>query len=216
MEPNRSFMHAAKLIDAQVPIERDFEYWFHSNMKLTRPRKHAIRAIVLHHTAGEGDGRRIFKTLKERRLSIHFTIDYYGRVVQHADTEVCAFHAREFNDCSIGIELQNYGVERPGSIGARRFPRVAYSDNVHGRVRNFLAFTDAQVESCRSLCESLCATLGIPFKFAIANDGRAYRTALGENDLPRASGILGHYQLTTDKIDPSPHLLDALIRGRKP
>jgi N-acetyl-anhydromuramyl-L-alanine amidase AmpD len=181
-------------------------------MKVTRPRKARPKMIVVHTTGGEGNGLRIYKTLVSRRLSVHFTIDYYGEIIQHADTNVVCFHAGAYNNDSIGIEIQNYLVEHTGSISSAKFPRPSYVDQVHGRSRKFLALTDAQLESSRALISSLCQIHGIPFKFPLTPDGKLYQTELPPEYLRQARGILGHFHLTHRKIDPATQIFHYLMQ----
>ena len=49
--------------------------WFEPPMKGTRLRKKPPTSVVLHHTAGEGGASQVFRTLKNRGLSIHFVVD---------------------------------------------------------------------------------------------------------------------------------------------
>lgn len=175
--------------------------------KGTRHRRSPITAIVLHHTAGEGKADAIYRTLVRRELSVHFTIDRDGRIVQHADLSLCCFHAGKVNDFTVGIEIANKGVY-PAIEGK---PREFYRDQVRGVPRKFLKFTDAQVASTKSIVKDLCELLEIPYRFPVGTDGKVSRNTLPYHDYKGWRGLLGHFHVSSKKVDPSPHLLDELV-----
>ena len=109
--------------------------------------------IVLHHTQMESfDG--ALATLKsandQGRVSAHYLIADDGRIVQLVDERARAWHAgagawrgfTDLNDASLGIELDNDGVE---------------------------PFSEAQIDALLRLLDDLCTRLGIPRDAVIAH-----------------------------------------------
>jgi len=172
-----------------------------------RARKNAIRAVLLHHTAGEGNGTAIFKTLQSRKLSVHFTIDREGVVTQHADLASVAYHAGPANSYTVGIEIASRGV----APSLPQAPRESYADRVHGVERLFLAFYKDQVTATRTLCRDLCDLLQLPFKFPTSEDGSVKRVLLTGSELSTWRGMLGHMHVSQKKVDPSPHIYEELL-----
>lgn len=178
------------------------------NSPHVRRRRVPIRAVLLHHTAGEGNATAIYKTLSRRKLSVHFTIDRSGVVVQHADIDLVTYHAGSANDYSVGIEIANRGVA-PCMAHA---PREVYQDSVRGHARNFLKFYPQQVEAARVLTRDLCELLGIPYQFPMDSTGRVSRVTHDRAFLSQWTGLLGHLHVSDRKVDPSPHLMDELAK----
>jgi hypothetical protein len=55
--------------------------------------------------------------------------------------------------------------------------------------------------------------LGLPLSIPVDATGmRARRTVLTTDELAMHRGLVAHYMVTSKKKDPSPHLLDDLIR----
>ena len=178
-------------------------------------RKGEVRQIVLHYDVA-GTSAQCFKVLERRGLSCHFLVDLDGTVYQTADTSARAYQAGTFNDGSVGIEIANIGayakreeLERvwPFPPGVARgalppgfVPRPARPGPLRGPIHGTLLwqqdFTDAQYEALGRLVAALCGALDIP--------ARAPRET-GVLPSPAAwHGIVGHYHLTTDKLDPGP------------
>jgi N-acetyl-anhydromuramyl-L-alanine amidase AmpD len=88
-----------------------------------------VRLVVVHYDA-VGSSERCFRALHDNRgLSAHFLLDLDGTLYQTLDLRERAFHARDVNDESIGIEIANvggmstpklleawYGMDEEGSI----------------------------------------------------------------------------------------------------
>ena len=74
-----------------------------------------VDQFVLHYDAC-GLSRTCFKVLHDRReLSVHFLLDVDGTLYQTLDLAETAWHARQANGRSIGIEIANIGAYAPGS-----------------------------------------------------------------------------------------------------
>jgi len=73
-----------------------------------------IDLFVLHYDAC-GTSRTCFDVLQDRRgLSVHFLLDVDGTIYQTLDLEEQAWHARQANPRSIGIEIAHVGAFAPG------------------------------------------------------------------------------------------------------
>ena len=70
------------------------------NFGATRPLT-AIDTVVIHHTGGGIGG--LLPTLRDRGLSYHYAIQPNGDIIQFANPQTTAFHARHLNQNSIGI-----------------------------------------------------------------------------------------------------------------
>jgi N-acetyl-anhydromuramyl-L-alanine amidase AmpD len=170
-----------------------------------------VRAVVLHHTGGEGSSEQVCRTLRARRLSIHYIIDYNGTVTQHADHRLVTYHAGQANGWTIGIEV----VNQARAPAAARHPRIVYRDTVHERELSLLRFTDAQVASCRMLCRQLCLEHRLPIEVPRdPSSGELITRTLEAATLAAYRGVLGHFHLTAKKIDPAPHLLRDITARR--
>lgn len=178
-----------------------------------RARTEPVRAVVLHHTGGERDAAGVCRTLRRKRLSIHYVVDYDGTVTQHADHDVVTMHAGAANGWTIGIEVVNRAAPLwPAFRERRQRPRLAYQDTVHGRRRTMLRFTAPQVDACRLLCARLCAEYGLPLDVPRSvYTGELITDALPPSVLSWYRGILGHFHVTRKKWDPVPHLLRDVV-----
>jgi len=181
-------------------------YW-HMPSKHLRTRRKDVRMIVLHHTAGEGNGTAVFKTLQKRGLSVHFTVDADGRVIQHADLDNVTFHAGGANDESIGIEIVNRGV----APALPKRGRIEVQATVHGHKMSMLRFTPEQVEMTDRLCRDLCAMFQLPFDVPRDDAGRFLYGLVNHYDMGMFRGVCGHFHVSRKKIDPVPHIFEDLF-----
>lgn len=81
-----------------------------------------IDQLVLHYDAC-GTSRRCFAVLEERGLSVHFLLDVDGTLYQTLDLAETAWHARQANPRSIGIEIAQIGAYPPGDGTLERWYR---------------------------------------------------------------------------------------------
>lgn len=73
-----------------------------------------VDQFVLHYDVC-GTSRQCFKILHDRReLSVHFLLDVDGTLYQTLDLSDTAWHARQANSRSVGIEIANIGAYPPG------------------------------------------------------------------------------------------------------
>ncbi len=90
--------------------------------------RRAIDMFVLHYDVC-GTSRQCFKILQDRRqLSVHFMLDVDGTLYQTLDLSDTAWHARQANPRSVGVEIANIGAYKPGDATLDAW----YSTDEHG------------------------------------------------------------------------------------
>lgn len=164
------------------------------------------RAVILHHTAGEGDASQVHRTLTQRRLSVHFHVGHTGAVTQYADCEARASHAGHANGWSIGIEIQNRGNTSPVQSGIKRALVV---ERIHGVDVTHTTILPAQVTSVLALLETLCTAYELPFKVPMFGTD-VLATVLAPTFLEQWRGVLGHMHVAREKVDPGLAVLRAV------
>lgn len=187
--------------------------WWDADDPGARNRIEPIRALVVHHTAGEGDVEQVYRTLRNSKnragrpspLSVHFIIDG-GSIYQMADIATVTQHAGTANGWSVGVEICSRGT----APNLPAHSRPEYSDTAHGRRLDFLRFTSDEVRAAKALCRVFCELTGLPHTFPI-EDGTSAMVRRGElsaKELRNWHGLLGHMHITSRKFDPSPHIMD--------
>lgn len=195
-----------------------------------------VDQFVLHYDAC-GLSRTCFEVLRRRNLSVHFLLDLDGTIYQTLDLRDTAWHAREANPRSIGVEIANLGARPPGQLseldewyrreggetllvlparvgdgGLRRSgfrARPARSRPVVGRVQGerlaMYDLTPEQYDSLVALTVALCRVFP-RIDAEVPRDARGSVRAevLDPGELARFHGILGHYHVSGDKVDPGP------------
>ena len=156
--------------DNRVLIDIQFEPGSNKNTKLM---KKPPRGMVIHWTGAENSSERVVSTLKKRNLSIHFTLDKDGTIVQRADLMTRCAHAGVANDF-LGLEIVSRGFARREDVRGSDLrdrtnldwnePRDVYRDDIAGKRVNMASFYPAQIESLLWLCDALSmqAQLDIP------------------------------------------------------
>lgn len=180
------------------------------------PRKIDPDLIVLHDTAGEGDGVQIHKTLLARKLSIHFAISRDGSIFQYVDPGrfICAHVGKGYNSRSIGIEMANLvfpvdvkpglfaNVKRYVLTGKEKLTgRPVVIDEYRGAKRRVLGHFSAQRLAATDLVRILLRVFpSIQRKISINGDR-----------LPADfSGVAPHLGLTDRHVDPAMDVLKDL------
>lgn len=140
-----------------------------------------------------------FGVLLQRGLSVHLMLDADGVVYQALDlAQARAWHARIHNERSVGIEIQNALTPREP---ATRGPERAWVEEAlphTGACFGHTDFTPAQKATLTRLVPWLCDTLGIAQILPKDAQGRVHESLCPQ---PFA-GVVGHYHLQTDKVDP--------------
>ena len=175
----------------------------------------ALELFVVHYDAG-ATSQSCFRTLHDRRaLSVHFMIDLDGTIYQTLDLRDTAWHARQANNRSVGVEIAQIGayalddttldewyesdvigtrinLPRPASELGVRTPRFVARPARPGRIRGRIhgkAYQqyDFTAEQYDSLVKLTAALCRLPEDRA----GRAPRLAgVGAHDAhPRGGGV---------------------------
>ncbi len=196
--------------------------WTEHGMKFpTRRMRRAPTLYVQHWTGGEGDAARIFRVLKKRRLSVHLAIEQDGTIYQFADLADRCAHAGMVNFRSVGVEIANRGVpprsrslprgSRPRTRSWGKWKREVYEDTIRRRKIKMTRFYPEQIESAVRLAETITALIpSIPKAVPKTEDGELLR-GTPHWVRRRFKGVAGHFQLSTNKIDPGTDLLLKLI-----
>jgi N-acetylmuramoyl-L-alanine amidase-like protein len=162
---------------------------------------------VLHWTAAENPGNRVFSTLSTRGISVHFAMDPDGTVWQYADPgRVYTLNAgRSLGQKTWAIEIANYGMASPSRIPTSGRSRGTYQAPVHGRMRTIADFRPVQKRNLFELADLIHTELRIPKRVLVEPDA-----FIRWNQLRNADGVMAHYHASDDKADPGPQLLDEL------
>lgn len=149
-----------------------------------RGRSQKVRAIVIHtmeapKTAGRAAAcANYFATLTSPQVSAHYCADD-ANIVQSVDETDTAWHAREANPYSIGIELAGYAKQTADE----------WSDAYNSRMLSRVA----------RLCADLCDRYGIPAVKLTPDELKAGKAGfVGHADVSNAYGTGGHW-------DPGPN-----------
>lgn len=173
------------------------DLWFHGLPKLKAP----PRFVVGHWVGAESKADRVYRTLVQRGLSVHYVNEADGTLVQMAHhTDRCA-HAGSRGNVGIGVENVSPGFPKLD----KKASRSVVDGHAHGRPFKACAFTDAQLASYVALCERLAAEFGWPRQ--VPNTDRVLTNA----ELARFSGAVEHLHLTMRKVDSGMLLTKALI-----
>lgn len=194
-------------------VVRDPKLEFRLGRDGVRVRTQPIDLIVLHWTAGEGDATSCYNVLRRRKtakapkgLSVQFYSNYTGELTQYCDLDLVALHAGTVNGRSIGIEMQNKGVP-PMS---KKFPRGQYLTTLKGRKRSLLMFNNYQIDTLLLWLDHMCGLLKIPRKLPRVK-GAVPTTTMTPAQVRAHKGVIFHYMLSGEKIDPGTQLIDILI-----
>jgi len=170
--------------------------------------------IVLHWTAGEGHASTTKATLDRRDLSVDFVIDRVGTVWQMNPNPLKykTQHAGWMNERSIGVEITNFGYRKELSDvprkGRDRSHTLSY---VQGRRLKLADFYFAQERAVKALCDVICYACGIPRQVLREKDGVMCTSKALNASLKEFSGVVGHYAVSSRKIDPGTALMYSLI-----
>jgi N-acetyl-anhydromuramyl-L-alanine amidase AmpD len=195
-----------------VPCEVDVFEWWNHGMRFGRlPTRTKTTKVVLHWTGGTGDSRRVYDTLLEKQLSVHFCVDAAGKVWQYCDANSLCAHAGRLDDGvtsanadTIAIEIINHarheqrGLERPMT-----------AETINGRRMLHADFLPAQVESAVALCKALCTAYKLPLRVPVVADAIVAR-AMGRDAWERFRGVVGHFHARSTKSDPGLAILAAV------
>ncbi|MBS0632125.1 MAG: N-acetylmuramoyl-L-alanine amidase [Verrucomicrobia bacterium] len=173
-----------------------------------------------------------FAILQKRRLSVHFLIDVDGTIYQTLDLVDAAQHATIANSRSVGVELAGIGAQPPGqhkvfdqwyqrdATGRTllRLPAHAPLTYTGGPIRPDLVrgevqgktleqydFTPEQYAALAKLTAALCRALPlIACDYPRDAAGRLMVEKIPDAAYEKFHGVLGHYHIQENKIDPGP------------
>lgn len=98
------------------------------------------------------------------------------------------------------------GVRTPGFVGRPATPEPARGE-INGRELVQYDFTPEQYESLIRLTAALCAVLpGLECDYPREEDGQVLDRVMTDEEFERYSGLLGHWHIQDNKIDPGPAL----------
>lgn len=159
--------------------------------------------IVGHWTGGERGAEAVHRVLVQRGLSVHFTLDLEGRLVQHADLDRRCAHAGSVGNRGLGVEASNCGLPRKDGTSPRPYDVV----EIHGRPVRAVRYTDAQLAAWVALCEWCATEYGWPRQVPDC------LRQLTPREISRWRGALEHLHLSRRKVDAGGHLIGALVRA---
>jgi N-acetylmuramoyl-L-alanine amidase len=192
-----------------------------------------VDQLVIHFDAA-GTSKRCFQVLDRRGLSVHFLLDLDGTIYQTLDAKESAWHATIANGRSIGVEVANIGaypIEGPDPLAATYRPDssgkifIAGTDSpgpngahilrprrdeqvvgtIQGQRLKQYDFTSQQYEALAKLAATLCNLFPrIRPDYPRDEIGALVTHKLSDADYARYHGILGHYHVQSNKVDPGP------------
>ncbi|MBM3976293.1 MAG: N-acetylmuramoyl-L-alanine amidase [Planctomycetes bacterium] len=187
-----------------------------------------------------GTSRECFRILQDaRNLSVHFLLDADGTIYQTLDLADTAWHARQANPRSVGVEIAQIGCYRVGksAILDEWYPRdeqgpylrlperlakypfrdptyVARPERperirgaIHGAEYEQHDYTARQNEALAKLVGGVARALPrIRLDYPRGADGAVLDGVLSDAEFRGFSGVLGHWHVTEQKVDPGPAL----------
>jgi N-acetyl-anhydromuramyl-L-alanine amidase AmpD len=165
-----------------------------------------IDQLVLHYDAA-GSSAECFRILEQRNLSAHFLLDVDGTLYQTLDVAEQAWHATKANARSIGVEIAHRGAFPAASAEAESELRGArvVEGVVQGERLVQAEFPPEQLAALVKLAAGLCRALPrIRPEAPRDAHGRVRNAVLGAAEYAAFHGILGHFHVQTNKLDPGP------------
>lgn len=114
--------------------------------------------------------------------------------------DLAARHARWANQTSVGIEIANPIDLSANKAGFARDIVEEGKPHTGQQLWRYLGFTQAQKEMIAKLVPTICDTVGIPKRLPRDGSGEVYKDLMPEPH--QYQGVLGHYHLQLDKVDP--------------
>ncbi len=142
---------------------------------------------------------------KANDRSVGVEIAQIGAYPRPDDPALTAWYARDAGGLRVRFpaSIEDPGLRTPGYV-----PRPArgelFSGVVQGRHLYQYDFTEAQYRSLAHLLAALNRILRIPLRVPRAPSGRILDHALDPEELAGFEGVVGHWHVTTRKIDPGP------------
>ena len=160
-----------------------------------------VDQFVLHYDAC-GTSELCFRVLQdERKLSVQFMLDVDGTIYQTLDAKEQAWHATKSNPRCVGVEIAHLGAFplAQAKSGANTFGVV------QGQELYQVPFTSAQLEALVKLAAGLCRALPRIVPDAPRDaEGHIRDSVLTDAEFDSFAGILGHFHVQENKVDPGP------------
>ena len=193
-----------------------------------------VDQFVIHFDAAGTSQRCFQILQDRRGLSVQFMLDLDGTIYQTLDAKEGAFHATIANGRSIGIEVANIGAypvdgadplaatykaDSAGRVfiagadltraAGARVLRPSRNELVVGTIQGKKLkqydFTPEQYQALAKLTATLCKLFPkIRPDYPRDPSGALVPHKLADADYARYQGILGHYHVQTNKVDPGP------------
>ena len=186
------------------------------------PKKTPIDLFVTHVTGGENPPPVLFDVLLGRKdahgkptpLGVEFMIDVDGLIWQTCDPYfVDTFDASFINDRSVGVEIVNYGYVKPGVAPPKRGAnRELYETIIHGEKVTMARSNNAQHAAYLALADALtaCELLRIPRRIPRDPSGCLITQVMTREQIANYTGVIGHKDITTQKLDPGTDVMSTL------
>jgi hypothetical protein len=170
-----------------VPVAAPVLPWTETGMVFSGLRSRTSTSGVLLHFSGSpaATPASTYRTLVQRGLSVHLALGKDGTFYQFCDLNARCVHANEANNTFIGIEISGDG--------------------------NYSA---AQVKSLFAALPVILQAYDLPWQVPMSGGDVATRV-LPWASLASFRGILGHYMVSGDKVDPGVALMRA-VAARNP
>jgi N-acetyl-anhydromuramyl-L-alanine amidase AmpD len=142
-------------------------------------------------------------------------LDVDGTIYQTLDVKERAWHATKANSRSVGIEIANVGafeVNDNGALDAWYREHSVHSSRteaivgqIQGQLVRMYDLAEPQYEALIKLTAALCRALPrINCDYPRDPSGRLIDHVLSEQQFQSHHGLVGHYHVQLDKIDPGP------------
>ena len=120
------------------------------------------------------------------------------------------------NSITLPATAGDGGVRTPGFVGYPARPEMV-AGTVQGRELRMYDFTQEQYDSLVKLTSALCTVFPrSECDYPRGADGKLVTTKLGDAELAQYRGLLGHYHIAENKIDPGPAMQwDLVVEGAR-
>lgn len=177
----------------------------YKHVSYNKPRN--VNKIVVHWDAALS-AQSCFNILKKRGYSTHFAIDNDGTICQFLNTNHIAYHVKESNKDSIGIDISNaFYLKYNKTYEKRGFgKRPVITSTVNGQIVGpHLGYYPEQIRAAKELIKVLCKEYDIPLEIPAGI----------VTDPENTPGVMFHYHLNDGKIDTAGFPLDLIISELK-
>lgn len=178
--------------------------------KFTDPRNYDIPKgerdirIIVTHWDGTKSAHSTHWVLGKSGLSTHFTVDNLGVIYQHLDPSNIGHHAGGVNGESVGIDMNCLAKVKHQRIYRKEgLPERPVLKGLvcHGKKLDLLGYNPIQIDAYKALVKALTTFYNIPLECPLDENGNLITTVY-KPVRKNFRGVVGHYHVTTKKIDP--------------